>query len=359
MKKILLVLVAIFLLVGCSSNGSSNQGEENTENIKVALLLSGNLGDMSFLDSAKKGSDEILSKYENVDFKVVEMGSDATNYESNVIDFSEEGFDIIIGSGWQLQEPFQNISPKYPDTEYILFDASVDYDNGEYSNVYSINYKVNEASYLAGVVAGKLTKTNKLGFLGGADGPGINDFAIGFIEGAKSVNKDIKVSVGYVGSFNDSPKAKEMALAQYNSGIDIIFTAAGGSGVGTLEAAKQTGNFAFGVDSDQAMLYHDSDPEQSKVIPVSVLKNVDASLVRAFELKNSNQLPLGKEEKLGIQENAVGLSDNEYYNSLVDENIRKEVESIKEKITKGEIEVSTSYGLSTEEIKKIFDDVRP
>lgn len=239
---------------------------ETAEAKRIALLLSGNLGDMSFLDSANNGTSEIAATY-GAEVKVIEMGSDATKYETNVLDASDEGYDIIIGSGWQLQEPFQNVAQDYPDIKYIIFDAAVDYTAGDYSNVYSISYKSNEAAYLAGIMAANMSETGILGFLGGADGAVINDFMIGYIEGAKSVNPDIKVICGYVDDYSDSPKCKEMALAQYNQGADFIFTAAGASGIGTLEAAKETGKYAIGVDSDQAMLYKDSDPEQAELIP--------------------------------------------------------------------------------------------
>lgn len=354
-KVLVVLLAAMLMLAGCTNESDGEDGDK----VRVALLLSGNLGDMSFLDSAKKGADKILSDYEDVEIQVVEMGADATAYETNVLDFSDDGYDIIIGSGWQLQEPIQNVSPNYPDVKYILFDAAVDYSSDDYENVYSINYKVNEASYLAGVLAGNMTETGVLGFLGGADGAGINDFLIGYIEGAKSVNPDIKVIVGYVGSFSDSPRAKEMALAQYNQNVDFIFTAAGGSGIGTLEAAKETGNYALGVDSDQAMLYHSSDPEQANVIPASVLKNVDESLVRAYDLYVKNELMFGEEEKLGIQENAVGLSDNEYFNSLVDDETKELIEQAQSSILDGSIEVTSAFGLTTDEVANIIDSVRP
>ncbi len=361
-KSIILLMILTLVLVACGpSTGKETDTETGSgeETVRVALLLSGNLGDMSFLDSAKEGTDRILEKYENVTVQVVEMGTDATVFETNVLDFSEDGYDFIIGSGWQLQEPFQNVAPEFPDVKYILFDAAVDYTIDKFENVYSINYKVNEASYLAGVMAANMSETGILGFLGGADGAGINDFLIGYIEGAQSVNPDIKVLVGYVGSFADSPRAKEMALAQYNQGADFVFTAAGASGIGTLEAAKESGNFAIGVDSDQAMLYHDTDPEQANVIPVSVMKNVAESLVRSFELNAEGKLPLGSEEKLGIQENAVGLSDNQYFDALVDDETKALIDDAYDSIVNGSVTVTSAFGLTTQEVSDIVDSVRP
>lgn len=331
---------------------------ETAEAKRIALLLSGNLGDMSFLDSANNGTSEIAATY-GAEVKVIEMGSDATKYETNVLDASDEGYDIIIGSGWQLQEPFQNVAQDYPDIKYIIFDAAVDYTAGDYSNVYSISYKSNEAAYLAGIMAANMSETGILGFLGGADGAVINDFMIGYIEGAESVNPDIKVICGYVDDYSDSPKCKEMALAQYNQGADFIFTAAGASGIGTLEAAKETGKYAIGVDSDQAMLYKDSDPEQAELIPASVMKNVDATLVRAYEKLLDGTLPWGEEESLGLSDGAVGLSDNEFYQKLVPDDVKKQIEEASDAIAKGDITVKTAYGLTTEEVREIINSVAP
>lgn len=371
----LTAVMGVSLLAGCGGAASSAEtsssaaetstgttseatAESTAEPTKIALLLSGNLGDMSFLDSGNKGVQEIAQQW-GADVKVVEMGSDATKYEANVLDASDAGYDIIIGSGWQLQEPFQNVAPDYPDTDYIIFDGAVDYTAGDYSNIYSITYKANESSYLAGVLAASMTQTGTLGFLGGMDGAGINDFLIGYIEGAQSVNPDIKIISGYVGSYADSPKCKEMALAQYNQGADFVFTAAGASGIGTLEAAKETGHYAIGVDSDQAMLYAESDPDQANCIPASVMKNVDKTLVRAYGLYLEGKLPLGQEESLGLSDDAVGLSDNEYYQKLVPDDVKTAIEDAKSKIIAGDIQVTSAYGLSTDEVTSIINSVAP
>ncbi len=329
-----------------------------TEPLKVALLLSGNLGDMSFLDSSNAGMQAVTQKY-GTEVKVIEMGADSSKYETNVLDASEGDYDIIIGSGWMLQEPFENVAKDFPDKKYIIFDAAVDYTKADYSNVYSINYKQNEASFLAGMMGAKLSKTGKLGFLGGADGAVINDFLLGYIEGAQYINKDIKVSAAYIGSYTDSAKCKEMALAQYNQGIDIVFTAAGAAGLGTLDAAKEQGKFAIGVDSDQAMIFDGSDPDKSKQIPASVMKRVDNSLVRAFDMINAGTLKWGTAETLGLAEEAVGLSDNKYYQEIVPADVRDEITAAAAKIISGEIKVSTAFGKETSEITAIIDAVKP
>ena len=312
---------------GAASASSAVEAAADEKPLKVALLLTGNLGDMSFLDSANEGMKEVEKKH-NVTCQVIEMGSDSSKYEGNFLDASDEGYDIIIGSGWQSQEPIQNVAPDYPDTKYILFDASVDYDKGDYSN-------------------------------GGMQGSVIDDFMLGYIQGAQYANKDIKVLTGYVNSYSDSATCKEMSLADYNQGnADVVFTAAGASGVGTLDAAKETGKWAIGVDSDQAMLYKDSDPEKANHIPASVMKRVDNSLVRAFDLNAEGKLPWGKSETLGLADGAVGLSENEFYEKLVPENVRADIEDASKKIVSGEITVDTAFGKTNDEIAKIVSKVQ-
>ena len=144
---------------------------------------------------------------------------------------------IILGT-WQMTESLEAIAPWNPNVKYIIFDTEVDYSKGNLDNVYSITYKQNEGSFLAGALAAMITNSDlpkvnsdkAIGFLGGMDIPVINDFLVGYIEGALYIDPEIKVDISYIGSFDDSAKGKEMALAQYNRGVDIGFNVAGQAG---------------------------------------------------------------------------------------------------------------------------------
>src|SRR5699024_1561170 len=154
------------------------------------------------------------------------------------------------------------------------FDSEVDPSLG-LDNVYSIVYKANEAALLGGYVAAKASEENVIGFLGGMDQPVINDFLLGYIQGATLADENTKVATTYVGSYTDSSKGIELSVALFYEGADVFFNVAGGSGVGLIEAAVEQNNQVFGVDSDQALMYKElGNVTFADVIPTSVLKNV-------------------------------------------------------------------------------------
>lgn len=366
---LVLMMVLSFGLAGCGGDADTEEpsGEGTEEALKIVLLLNGTLGDKSFFDSADNGLKMVQEKYgDAVITKTIEMTYDETKWQPTLQDISDEDWDIVIVGTWQMQEMLQEIAPMYPEKKYIIFDTAVDYESYDLGNVYSINYKQNEGSFLAGALAAKVTTSDmelanpekKIGFLGGMDIPVINDFLVGYIEGAQYIDEEIKVEISYIGNFDDSAKGKELALAQYGMGADIGFNVAGQAGLGQLDAAKEQGRYAIGVDSDQALLFADSDPEKANLIVTSMLKRVDNSIVRAIDMHLEGTLPYGEAENLGFAEGAVGLADNEYFNTLISDEFRSELQEIEDKISNGEITVNSAIGMSTEEINAIKDSVK-
>jgi basic membrane protein A len=269
---------------------------------KILLIINGALGDKSFFDSAAKGMKMIKDKYgDDVETKILEIGDDPTKWEPVFLDASEQDWDLIIGGTYQMSETVGSVAQQYPDKKYILYDASVPYEEGGYDNVYSIQYKQNEGSYLGGMLAASLLKAKasstdsgkNLGFLGGMDIPVINDFLVGYIAGAQSVTPDIKIAISYVGSFMDAAKGKELGLAQYRSDVRSASVVASQTGLGQLSAAKETGKYVLGVDSDQEAIFKDSDPAIAKQVVSSVLKNVDVSLLQAYDQFAEGKLDFG------------------------------------------------------------------
>ncbi len=370
-KRIALLLVLVLvgaLVLGCGQSNESAPDETGNgeEPLKVVLLINGTLGDKSFFDSANNGM-KMAEEELGIEGKVIEMGYDPSKWEPTLADISDQDWDIIIVGTWQMTEYLEKIAPQHPDKKYIIFDTAVDYSKGNLDNVYSILYKQNEGSFLAGALAAMVTNSDMplaneekiIGFLGGMDIPVINDFLVGYIQGAKYVDPDIKVAISYVGDFANPAKGKEMALAQYELGADIGFNVAGETGLGQLDAAKEKNRYAIGVDSDQAMLFKDSDPEKANLILTSMLKRVDNSLLRALRLYKEGSLEWGKAENLGLKEEAVGLAHNEFFEELVPEEFKQRLEELEAKIISGEITVDTAFGMDTKTLDEIRNSVKP
>lgn len=357
MKKILAVLLSLVLLTACAPKTETPVEEAKT--YKVALLV-GELGDLSFNDSAARGVNQAKDEYSDVTVDIVEYGTAVDKFEVALLDTADKGYDLILTSS-TLYDYIVTHASEYPDTAFGIFDQEVDFTAGNLANVYGIIYKANEASLLGGYLAAKLSQTGVISFLGGKDIPVISDFLVGYIQGAKLANPDIKVAISYAGSWGDSAKGKELALTMFNTqNADVIFNVAGGTGIGGIEASAETGKWSLGVDSDQAMIYDAAgNTAFAEAIVTSVLKNVDYSLYRAIGLMREGKLPVGTNETLGINEGGVGLAVNKYYEAAVSQEIRDEIAALEKKVTSGEIVVDSAYGKTTEEISAIRDSVRP
>ena len=378
MKKVLALLLAMtmaFSLTACGAKEEGNpapaEGGEGTEapaeaeggdeaapsgeGYKAALLLNGNLGDKSFYDSANAGLTRLKEELgaDVFDFKVEQMGGtdqDQPKWEPTLLDYCDSGeYDVIIMGTWQMADPLAKAAAEYPDQKFMFFDEQFDFaGNGDPQNIYNILYKQNEVSYLIGAAAAMMTTdasiegidpaTKKIGFLGGMDNAVINDFLKGYEQGAHDIDPDIEVVTAWVGDFVNSATGKELALAQYQNGVDVGYNVAGNAGLGQIEAAGDTGLYAFGVDSDQAALL----PDYADRIPTSALKNVGNSLYRAIKLDLEGQLTYGTTEVLGFAEGGVEIVKDAHYEEMLPENIRTKLEELEKDIIDGKIVVDTA-----------------
>lgn len=335
---------------------------------RVILIVNGQLGDKSFFDSAARGLQMIEDKYgDAVETEILEVGDEPTAWEPALLDVSEGDWDLIIGGTFAMSEVLGAVAEQYPDNRYILFDASLSYEGGAFANVYSIEYKQNEGSYLGGMLAASLIQLGAipaeggtaLGFTGGMDIPVINDFLVGYIAGAQAVNPDIKVAASYVGSFTDAARGKEVGLAQYRSGVTLSFVAASQAGLGQISAAAEAGRYVLGVDSDQEAIFAETDPDLAATVVSSVLKNVDVSLVRAFDLWKAGELPFGTAEQVGLAEGAVGLVETGAMSRLADQATRDAIAEAARAIEAGDIVVPTAFGMETDALDALRESVRP
>lgn len=351
MKKVLLLVAVVCMAVFALSAGVIAQDEP----IKIINVVNGVLGDQSFFDSSQRGVDMIADEY-GAEVDTVELGIDAATWESGLDDVmtDTDSYDILITGTYQMNGYLGSRAHLYPDKIFIQYDAPVAYDDPAIcvdgcTNVYSVSYKQNEGSLLAGVYAAAMAQQLGqadpiLGAIGGGNIPVINDFVVGYEQGACLVNPNSQLLVQYSNGWNDPAGGKEIALAMFEQGASMVFNVAGGTGLGMFEAAHETGNHAIGVDSDQAMVIFESDPELAQSILTSMLKNVDVSLVRAYEMYVDGTLPVGSEEIIGIPENGVGLAVNEIYEAATPQEIQDLLVAVQEAVVNGDIVVNSAFG---------------
>lgn len=341
----------------------AGQPAADGEKLKLTLCI-GRKNDLSFQQSAYEGAmrvqEEMGDKYE---VNVVEMGNDTTKWQAAFYDAADSGADIIVGTGFQNKENFETIPLEYPDTKFILFDQDIDYSVGDLNNVLTALFDSNQSGFLAGAVAAYYTtgenaaNTDKtIGFVGGTESTTINNFLVGYVEGARYVDPEIKVLTAFVGDFNDTAKAKDLANAQISEGADIVFQVAGGAGNGVIEAAaEKDGVMAIGVDSDQFVTLEGSNLQAS--IITSSLKRLDNALFKICSdfVADPAKVPFGTTATYGLEDEAVGIVFNDNLTkSIGEENVNK-VKDALAKIQSGEITVSSAAKLTSDEIKAIIN----
>lgn len=341
-----------------SASEPAGRFEGDAADYRVALMIPGNLGDKSFFDASFEAVGLLEETY-GMDVDYVEVGADASKHYPAYVDLCEGGYDLILTVSSNGDDALALVAEEYPDQKFINVDGEMD---DIPSNLYIVAPKNNELSFLAGAVAALKAQElgeSTVGFIGGMDIPGINEFLAGYIEGAQQIEPEIRVASSYVGSFTDTAKGKENALLMFDSGVSVIFTAAGQSGLGVIDAAAQRGKFAIGVDSDQAGALKDSQPEMAAVIITSAVKKISENTVSVVGKAMAGEIPYGTKEWYGLAEGAVGIVENEFYEQLLPAEARAIVSDLQAKVVSGELVVTETKGMTTEELAGIRDSVRP
>ncbi|KEP69151.1 membrane protein [Thioclava dalianensis] len=273
-------------------------------------------------NGAKRWAEETGGKY-----KELEMQSEAQR-EQALRKLAESGANPIVMTGFAFGDTLNQVAPDYPDTKFAIIDMVVDQPNVE-----SIVFKEEQGSYLVGLMAGMASKTGTVGFVGGMDIPLIRKFACGYVQGVKAANPDAKVIENMTGTtpaaWNDPVKGGEIAKAQISQGADVIYAAAGGTGIGVLQAATDGGALGIGVDSNQNYLH------PGKIL-TSMLKRVDTAVDEAF--KAGPDLKPGI-KVMGLSDDGVGVALDDNNKSLVTPAMLKAVDQAKADIISGKIKV--------------------
>ena len=328
---------------------------------RIKLFVNGTLGDKSFFDSANAGLEKL--KAAGYSIQVVETSfTDRSKWEPGLQDAAaEDNYDVLLLGTFDMAGYLGKVAAKYPNKKFWYFDGlgfdfgSKECGDSKCSNVYAFGHKQNEGSYVLGVAAATMIKTkslpnikddSKIGIIGGMDIPVIQDFIVGFKQGMKDSGLDPAKSVivqfaGGDNPWNNPAKGKEIALSMYDQGAAVVWGVAGATGNGAFEAAVEKKAFAFGVDSDQYQTI--ADPAQKATIVTSMIKEVGLGIVRAAKLDADGKLGYGAGEALGIDTDMVGIAQNENFNKLANDDVKKAVAAAYEKVKKGEIKVETAF----------------
>lgn len=348
--SLVMVLAVMMILAGCGNNknnaanngGSSNKGTEasnggnnggsKASDIKVGLVTDiGGVNDKSFNESAWEAL-EALNKEQGIQHKYLQSSS-SSDYIPNLNQFVQGGYDLTWAIGFDLGDALKQVADANKDVKLAIIDSVVDAPNVE-----SVTFAENEGSFLVGVVAGLTTKTNKIGFIGGAESPVIKRFEVGFKAGVEAVNPDAEVKITYAGAYDKPDIGKSLASQLYDNGADIIFPAAGQTGNGVFNEATARNNaggatklWVIGVDKDQSLEFGD------EVTLTSMIKRVDVAVKNVTQQVIDGTFKGGEITNLTLKDDGVGIADTSSKN--VSKEVLDKVEEYKQKIINGEITV--------------------
>jgi basic membrane protein A len=317
-----------------AASGESKADPAGSE-IKVGLVFDvGGLGDKSFNDAAHRGLMK-ANKELGVQVQYIEPG-DGSDRESALRQRAAEGDQLVIGVGFIFSDDITKLAKEFPNVKF----ACIDYNLPEGmdkppDNLVGLRFREQEGSFLVGAIAGRVTKTKKIGFVGGMKIPLIRKFEAGFEAGVKQVCPDCKIFSGYAGTepkaFADPAKGKELAIAQYGRGADIIYHASGKTGDGVFDAAKGQKKLAIGVDSDQ---FHVA----PCCVLTSMLKMVDVAVYDTIKAVSENKFEAGVHE-FGLADKGVGFVYDNNNKDKIPQAVVDEVNELSKKVIDGSIKV--------------------
>ncbi len=324
------LLTALVLLPGCS--GGTPQ--ESSGALKVGMVFDvGGKGDKSFNDSAYRGLLRAADDF-GVEHTEFEPGQDADR-ETGLRKLAQAGYDVIIGVGFLFSESVRTVAGDYPNVKFACVDFDVRPGETLPPNLAGLRFREEEGSFLVGALAAMTSETGRIGFVGGMDVPLIHRFEAGYIAGARHINPGVSVTVAYAGSspqaFADPARGKELALLQYGRGVDVIYHAAGSTGLGVIEAAREARKFAIGVDSNQNYV-------APGTVLTSMVKRVDNAVYAAIQSVHEGRF-VGGVHEFGLAEDGVGYAVDDYNRELISEEMVERVEEAKAGIIAGEISV--------------------
>jgi len=331
----LLVLILVVSSMVCLVSPANISFAE--KRIRVGIVYDiGGKGDKSFNDSAYRGIQWAVRDELPIDYVEIEPGADADR-EAGLRILAEQGFDLIIGVGFLFTDAIITVANEFPDIKFAIVDGFIP----DIPNVVSLLFREEQGSFLVGMIAGMKTETKKVGFVGGMDVPLIHKFEAGYIAGVKYACPDCEILSNYAGdtpqAFADPVKGKELALAQYDKGVDVVYHASGLTGAGVFEAAIEKRKYVIGVDSNQNYMGYNKATGENYGL-TSMLKQVDVSVYGTIKATVNEEFQ-GGIRRFSLADNGIGYAVDEYNQDLLTPEMLEKVEEAKQKIIAGEIKV--------------------
>ncbi|MFL5608738.1 MAG: BMP family protein [Gemmatimonadaceae bacterium] len=344
MRK-LLIFVAVLLAVHAAllfvhPSGAATPPSGDAVDVGVVFDMGGR-GDKSFNDGAYLGAERAVKEL-GARVRFIEPG-EGSDREAGLRLLAAEGMDLVIGVGFIFTDDLTQLAKEYPNTRFAGVDYSVATDKDGTiipppPNLAALKFREEEGSFLVGALAGLVSRSKKVGFVGGMNFPLIHKFEMGYKAGVKAVCPDCEVIAQYAGvtpeAFRNPGKGKELALSQYQQGVNVIFHASGSTGLGVFEAARQTGKLAIGVDADQ---YN----EAPGYVLTSMVKGVDNATFDVIKRVQEGRFE-GGIYQYGLAENGVGYVYDANNAKLIPADVRAKLERLKQEIIAGRIKVPST-----------------
>ena len=334
-RKPLALVVLALLVAGCSQPAKESQ-KSAAAPFTVGLVFDiGGRGDKSFNDAAFAGLTRAQQEL-GIRFTTLET-SEGSDREAQLRQLASGDAKIVFGVGFLFTDDVKALAKEFPDQRFACIDYTVTPGETLPPNLVALKFREEEGSFLVGALAALLSKTNKIGFVGGMEIPLIRKFQAGYVAGARAANPKVEVLIKYAGTtgaaFKDPTKGKELALAEYHAGADIIFHASGSTGLGVFEAAHELKKLAIGVDSDQ----YDEMPD---VVLTSMVKRVDTAVFDTIEQLKAGQWKSGVRD-FGLADSGVTWVYDDRNKALIPDPVKAKVDSLEKLIIAGTIHVPT------------------
>lgn len=324
LTTIIVLIVGFIGMCGCQRAQEVLLTESMSTPMQISVVYPGDcLGDSSFCDVLYHGVKKAKTE---PGVEIAEIESNAAAWETDLREAAQQS-GLVLTSGFQMSEPLAKVAPEFPDVKFVIFVGAVDL-----PNVASYAHKANEGAFLVGAIAGLTSKTGKVGYLGGADVPGLHQYEVGYVAGVKAVNPEAEVLIGYVADdasgFYQPDAAKTIALGHYENGVDVIYSMADSAGFGAVEAAQE------GEDRYVIWTFMDVNATAPEVILTSLLVGIDTDAYRVISDFAAGNFTPGIHSP-GLAEGGVDYAPDEQLPAEIVE----QVEALKAQIISGEIVV--------------------